>query len=73
MRPAKQPRLVERESAASLSHRREVARPHYFNADPASAVAAFNDAFASIATELITWTANAMPLLDERSKRNLEN
>jgi phospholipid/cholesterol/gamma-HCH transport system substrate-binding protein len=28
--------------------------------DPASAVAAFNDAFASIATELITWTTNAI-------------
>jgi phospholipid/cholesterol/gamma-HCH transport system substrate-binding protein len=28
--------------------------------DPASAVAAFNDAFGSIATELITWTASAL-------------
>jgi phospholipid/cholesterol/gamma-HCH transport system substrate-binding protein len=28
--------------------------------DPASAVAAFDDAFASIATELITWTAGAL-------------
>jgi len=28
--------------------------------DPGSAVAAFNDAFASIATELITWTTNAI-------------
>jgi phospholipid/cholesterol/gamma-HCH transport system substrate-binding protein len=28
--------------------------------DPLSAVAAFNDAFDSIATELITWTADAL-------------
>ena len=28
--------------------------------DPASAVAAFNDAFGSIATDLITWTADAL-------------
>jgi phospholipid/cholesterol/gamma-HCH transport system substrate-binding protein len=28
--------------------------------DPPSAVAAFNDAFKSIATELITWTADAL-------------
>jgi phospholipid/cholesterol/gamma-HCH transport system substrate-binding protein len=28
--------------------------------DPASAVAAFNDAFGSISTELITWTTNAI-------------
>ena len=28
--------------------------------DPLSAVAAFNDAFDNIATELITWTTNAI-------------
>jgi hypothetical protein len=28
--------------------------------DPLSAVAAFNDPFDSIATELITWTADAL-------------
>ena len=28
--------------------------------DPLSAVAAFNDAFDSVATELITWTADAL-------------
>jgi phospholipid/cholesterol/gamma-HCH transport system substrate-binding protein len=28
--------------------------------DPSSAVAAFNDAFGSIATQLITWTADAL-------------
>ena len=28
--------------------------------DPVSAVAAFNDAFGSIATELIVWTSNAI-------------
>jgi phospholipid/cholesterol/gamma-HCH transport system substrate-binding protein len=28
--------------------------------DPASAVAAFDDAFASIATDLITWTADTL-------------
>jgi phospholipid/cholesterol/gamma-HCH transport system substrate-binding protein len=39
-----------------FQQRRKLDKP-----DPASAVAAFNDAFASIATELIIWTANAMP------------
>ena len=38
-----------------FQQRRKLDKP-----DPASAVAAFNDAFGSIATELITWTANAL-------------
>ena len=42
--------------ASSLfQQRRKLEKP-----DPASAVAAFNGAFASIATELITWTAGAL-------------
>ena len=35
-------------------------RKKFDKPDPASAVAAFNDAFAGIATELITWTTNAI-------------
>jgi phospholipid/cholesterol/gamma-HCH transport system substrate-binding protein len=35
-------------------------RKKFDKPDPASAVAAFNDAFRSIATELITWTTNAI-------------
>ena len=38
-----------------FQQRRKLDKP-----DPASAVAAFNDAFGSIATELITWTADAL-------------
>ena len=38
-----------------FQQRRKLDKP-----DPASAVAAFNDAFGNIATELITWTANAI-------------
>jgi phospholipid/cholesterol/gamma-HCH transport system substrate-binding protein len=38
-----------------FQHRRKLDKP-----DPASAVAAFNDAFGSIATELITWTSDAL-------------
>ena len=38
-----------------FQQRRKLDRP-----DPASAVAAFNDAFGNIATELITWAANAI-------------
>jgi phospholipid/cholesterol/gamma-HCH transport system substrate-binding protein len=53
-------RVLNKEGQVVASHifqqRRKLDKP-----DPASAVAAFNDAFASIATELITWTANAMP------------
>jgi phospholipid/cholesterol/gamma-HCH transport system substrate-binding protein len=38
-----------------FQQRRKLDKP-----DPASAVAAFNDAFGNIATELITWTVNAI-------------
>jgi phospholipid/cholesterol/gamma-HCH transport system substrate-binding protein len=38
-----------------FQQRRKLDKP-----DPASAVAAFNDAFANIATELIVWTSNAI-------------
>jgi phospholipid/cholesterol/gamma-HCH transport system substrate-binding protein len=38
-----------------FQQRRKLDKP-----DPASAVAAFNDAFGSIATELITWTSDAL-------------
>jgi phospholipid/cholesterol/gamma-HCH transport system substrate-binding protein len=38
-----------------FQQRRKLDKP-----DPASAVAAFNDAFRSVATELITWTTNAI-------------
>jgi phospholipid/cholesterol/gamma-HCH transport system substrate-binding protein len=38
-----------------FQQRRKLDKP-----DPASAATAFNDAFGSIATELITWTANAL-------------
>jgi phospholipid/cholesterol/gamma-HCH transport system substrate-binding protein len=38
-----------------FQQRRKLDKP-----DPASAVAAFNDAFGTIATELITWTTNAI-------------
>jgi phospholipid/cholesterol/gamma-HCH transport system substrate-binding protein len=38
-----------------FQRRRKLDKP-----DPASAVAAFNDAFGSIATELITWTSDAL-------------
>jgi phospholipid/cholesterol/gamma-HCH transport system substrate-binding protein len=38
-----------------FQQRRKLDKP-----DPASAVAAFNDAFGSIATELIIWTTNAI-------------
>jgi phospholipid/cholesterol/gamma-HCH transport system substrate-binding protein len=62
-------RILSKDGQVVASHvfqqRRKLDKP-----DPASAVAAFNDAFASIATELITWTVNAMPLPGERSKRN---
>jgi phospholipid/cholesterol/gamma-HCH transport system substrate-binding protein len=38
-----------------FQQRRKLDKP-----DPASAVAAFDDAFGSIATELITWTTNTL-------------
>lgn len=52
-------RIVNKEGQVVASRlfeqRRKLDKP-----DPASAVAAFNEAFGSIATELITWTTNAI-------------
>jgi phospholipid/cholesterol/gamma-HCH transport system substrate-binding protein len=51
-------RILNKDGQVVASHlfqrRRKLDKP-----DPASAVTAFDDAFGSIATELITWTANA--------------
>jgi phospholipid/cholesterol/gamma-HCH transport system substrate-binding protein len=52
-------RILNKDGQVVASHlfqqRRKFDKP-----DPASAVAAFDDAFGSIATELITWTAGAL-------------
>jgi phospholipid/cholesterol/gamma-HCH transport system substrate-binding protein len=52
-------RILNKQGQVVASHlfqqRRKLDKP-----DPASAVAAFNDAFRSVATELITWTTNAI-------------
>jgi len=52
-------RVLNKDGQVVASHlfqqRRKLDKP-----DPASAVAAFNDAFGSIATELITWTSDSL-------------
>jgi phospholipid/cholesterol/gamma-HCH transport system substrate-binding protein len=52
-------RILNKDGQVVASHlfeqRRKLDRP-----DPAAAAAAFDDAFGSVATELITWTANTL-------------
>jgi phospholipid/cholesterol/gamma-HCH transport system substrate-binding protein len=52
-------RILNKDGQVVASHLFEQSRK-FDKADPVSAVAAFDGAFASIATELITWTAGAL-------------
>jgi phospholipid/cholesterol/gamma-HCH transport system substrate-binding protein len=52
-------RILNKDGQVVASHLFEQSRT-LGKPDPASAAAAFDDAFGSIATELITWTANAL-------------
>jgi phospholipid/cholesterol/gamma-HCH transport system substrate-binding protein len=52
-------RILDKDGQVVASHLFRQGRK-FDKADPASAVAAFDEAFASIATDLITWTAGTL-------------